>query len=794
MEHKASRLHPSVSTGLGAKQVYEQIQKGLVNVQPKGTEKTVWQIIRDNTFTLFNLFNVSIAVCIFLVGAYRNLLFMALVVLNTLLGIIQEIRTKRLVAKLSLLSAPRAHAVRDSKVMDIAIEELVLDDIILLETGNQISADAIVQEGEVEVNEALLTGEADPVLKRAGDMLLSGSFVISGRCYAKVEHLGKENYAVSIAQDAKKHKKLHSKLMNTLDQVVKITGFYILPFGAVLMLRSLLLLHLPIQEAVTTTAAALLGMMPKGLVLLTSASLMLGVIKLAKCKTLIHELFGIETLSRVDMLCLDKTGTLTEGHMQVSDWAPLCDLDKRDIEERIGTFLHAQTDANATIEAIRQFFKKKPTEYEVKIIPFSSSRKWSAVSFIGQGSVLMGAPDILWPKKLGEMPGQITEFEQDGARVILFAQSKQQIQRDLPEDITPLAAVALRDPLRSDAGEILEFFRQEGVAIRIISGDHPNTLKAIAKKAGMANADRAIDMKEIQDEQEIKKAALEHTIFGRVSPQQKRILIRALHDAGHTVAMMGDGVNDVLALRDADCSITLASGTEAARNISQIVLLDNNFGSLPSVVMEGRRVVNNIQRTASLYLVKTVYSFVITFITIFSAIRYPYIPIQLTLIGTLMEGIPSFFLAMEPNGNRIDERFFNVVLQRALPTGLVIATLVALINATAGIFGLDHLQIGTLCVYVTGAFCAVLLYMACQPFNNARLLLWTVMTALFILLAGFFPEVFQMQPLTWLLAMQAGIFILSGAGLLWLYSKVVMKLVKRHAAKIEKAMQQEDIQ
>ena len=789
MEQGASRLHPGVLTGLDAKQVHEQIQRGLVNVQPKGTQKTVWQIVRDNTFTLFNLFNVSIAVCIFLVGAYRNLLFMALVFINTLLGIVQEIRTKKLVAKLSLLSVPRAHVVRDAKVSDIGVDELVLDDIVLLQTGNQIVADSIVQDGEVEVNEALLTGEADPIQKRAGDMLLSGSFVISGRCYAKVEHLGKQNYAVSLEQDAKRHKKFHSKLMDTLDQVVKITGFYILPFGIILMLRSLLLLHLPINEAVTTTAAALLGMMPKGLVLLTSASLMLGVVKLAKCKTLIHELFGIETLSRVDMLCLDKTGTLTQGHMQVSDWKPLCNLDKREIEDRIGGFLYAQTDANATIEAMRRFFKSVPVQGETNIQPFSSARKWSAVSFANKGSVLMGAPDILWPKQLGKMPAEIAEFEREGARVILFAQSEQQVQRELPNDIVPLAAVALLDPLRVDAGEILEFFRQEGVAIRIISGDHPNTLKAIAKKAGMPDFENAIDMKDIQDEREIQKAALSYTIFGRVSPQQKRILIRALHDAGHTVAMMGDGVNDVLALRDADCSITLASGTEAARNISQIVLLDNNFASLPNVVMEGRRVVNNIQRTASLYLVKTVYSFGITLITILSAIHYPYIPIQLTLIGTLMEGIPSFFLAMEPNGNRIDKRFFDVVLQRALPTGLVIATLVALVNAVSGPIGLDYRQIGTLCVYITGAFCSALLYRACRPFNNMRLLLWTAMSVLFILICTVFPGVFLMQSPSWLLAMQAGIFILSGAGLLWLYSKAVTKLLGKRAAKMEKAMQ-----
>ena len=792
MEQKISRLHPISSMGLNAKQVGEQIEKGLVNVQPKGIEKSVWDIIRDNTFTLFNLFNVGIAVCVFLVGAYRNMLFMALVIINTLLGIIQEIRSKRLVEKLTLLTMPRAHVMRDGKTQEIAVEELVLDDIITLETGNQISVDAHVADGEIEVNEALLTGEADPILKKPGDLLLSGSFVISGRCYAKVEHLGKDNYAVSIEQDAKKHKKLHSKLLDTLNRVVKFTQLFILPLGIVLMLRSVFLLHLPIQDAVVTTAAALLGMMPNGLVLLTSMSLMLGVIKLAKSKTLIHELFGIETLSRVDMLCLDKTGTLTEGNMKVWEWVPLCALKKQEIEEHIGSFLHAQTDSNATIEAIRQYFYQSPAQGKIQVFPFSSSRKWSAVSFSGTGTVFLGAPDVLWPKAMGPMASNILQYENEGARVLLFALSKQSIQGDLPDDLMPLAAVALLDPLRHDAGEILDFFRREGVTIKIISGDNLQTLKAIAKKAGMADAEKAVDLREMQDEQQVKDAALQYSIFGRVSPYQKRILIRALHDAGHTVAMMGDGVNDVLALRDADCSITVASGTEAARNISQIVLLDNNFASLPNVVMEGRRVVNNIQRTASLYLVKTVYSFVITFITVFSTIRYPYIPIQLTLIGALMEGIPSFFLALEPNHNRIADNFFYSVLQRALPSGLVIATLVALVNVFSGLLGLDDLQTGTICVYITGAFCANLLYNACRPFNRLRLALWAGMTASLFLLYGFFPHFFQMQPLSWLLAVQAGIFIIAGACLVRLYTRFATKLMDRHYGKIQIAMQQEE--
>ncbi len=772
------RMQPDTDTGLTNRQVGEQINRGLVNARPKDTEKSVWDIVRDNTITLFNLLNAGIAVCVCMVGAYRNMLFMAVVVINTLIGIVQEIRSKRLIAKLTLISMPKALVVRNGEQREIAVEEMVLDDIVILQTGRQIGADAIVQRGSIEVNEALLTGEADPVEKTPGDFLFSGSFVVSGRCHAKVEHIGEMNYATSIEKDAKRHKRIHSELMDVLNRIVRFTGAFMLPLGLMLVMRAAFLLHLSPYDMVVTTAAALIGMMPKGLVLLTSVSLAVGVIRLAKKNTLIHELFGIETLSRVDMLCLDKTGTLTEGHMRLSDWIPMGERSKAEIERAIGAFVHAQADTNATMDAVRTYFENQPAVPPTHVVPFSSTRKWSAVTFEGMGSVLMGAPDVLWPYQAGEgLPPSIAQAESCGTRVILFALSNQPVDRELPDDRKPCAIIMLSDPLRPDAREILDYFRSEGVAIKIISGDHPHTVSALASQAGLEDSNNCIDMSTVTEAAAIRRAATRYTIFGRVNPWQKRLLIQSLREAGHTVAMTGDGVNDVLALRDADCSITLASGTDAARYISQIVLLNNDFASLPSVLSEGRRVVNNITRTASLYLCKTVYSFAVIFIVVFSNMHFPFIPIQLTLIGVLLEGIPSFVLAMEPNREHINEDFFGTVLKRAVPSGLVIASLVALANALMTPLGWSAPLIGTVCVYLTGIFCSILLFKACRPFNHLRRMLWTCMTALFVALPVLWPSFFEMQPFT--LAMAGWIGILSAIGLvlLWLYTWSVTKLV-----------------
>lgn len=777
-QNNPSRLAPDFATGLTNRQVAGRIAQGLANTKPNETEKSALDIVRDNTITLFNLLNVGIAACLFVVGAYRNMLFMAVVVVNTLIGIVQEIRSKRLIDKLTLISMPKAVVVRDGHQKEIAVEDLVLDDVFIVKTGGQIGADAIVQDGEIEVNEALLTGEADPVVKRAGDFLLSGSFVVSGQCYAKVEHVGDSNYAMSIEKDAKRDKRLHSELMSVLNRIVRFTGIFMAPLGLILVLRAVFLLKLSLYETVVTTSAALIGMMPKGLVLLTSISLAVGVIRLAKRNTLIHELFGIETLSRVDTLCLDKTGTLTEGRMRLHQWIPLGNRPKQEIERMIGAFVHAQTDASATMAAVRRHFESQPPIPPVQVTPFSSARRWSAVTFEGF-SVLMGAPDVLWPIERAEsFPPMISEAENEGARVILFALSGEPVGKQLPVDLEPCAVITLNDPLRSDAREIMQYFKDEGVAIKIISGDHPQTVSAIARQAGIEDADDWIDCSQMTEEGAIRRAALRYTVFGRVNPWQKRLLIQTMREAGQTVAMTGDGVNDVLALRDADCSITLASASDAARYISQIVLLDNNFGALPSIMMEGRRAVNNITRTAALYLCKTVYSFVVTFIAVLFAMRFPYIPIQLTLIGTLFEGIPSFVLAMEHNRARINKDFFGTVLRRALPSGLVIASMVALCNAVMPAIGWNGAQIATACVYLTGIFCAVLLFLACRPFNMLRRLLFLSMTALFFILSACAPALFEIQPLTLNMAGWLGGFTLIGLALLWLYTRAAQRLIR----------------
>jgi cation-transporting ATPase E len=764
------RLHPSATNGLSAHQVEDQVHKGLVNRKQKDAGRSNWDIVRDNAFTLFNLFNVSLAVAVFLVGAYRNLLFMALIAINTLIGIVQEIRSKQLVDRLKLISQPKVTVVRDAKQALLAVEQLVLDDVMILEAGRQIGADAVVLQGEIEVNEAFVTGESEPLKKGTGDELLSGSFVVSGMCYAKVEHVGSANYAATIEAHAKRHKRIRSELLETLDRIVKFTGLFIIPLGAVMLARSLLFLKLPLSDAVVTTVAALIGMMPRGLVLLTSMSLAVGVIKLGRRKTLVNELFGIETLSRVDMLCLDKTGTLTRGSMSVSQVLPQGDATMEEIQAEVGAFLAAQTDSNATIQAIRQRFEACFAQANAAVVPFSSARKWSAVS-IGNRSLVMGAPDVLYPHTGTPQPDCIAAYEDEGARVILFAKSGQAVDDQLPGGLTPLCIVVLRDPLRDDAREILNYFDQQGVAIRLISGDSVKTLRAIAKQAGVREADKWIDLSAVTDEDELKRAALAYTVFGRAKPGQKRVIIDALKQAGHTVAMVGDGVNDVLALRDADCSIAMASGTDAARTISQIVLLGDDFAALPAVVNEGRRVVNNITRTASLYLVKTVYSFLLAFVTVIFGIRYPFIPIQLTLIGVLMEGIPSFVLTLEPDNRRIGNRFFESVLSRAVPSGLVIATLVSLAHAFAPRLGIGQHEIATVCTYLTAIFCAILLFIACQPIDALRGSLFVAMTGLFFVAANVFAGLFNLLPLTGSLLVR--IVLLTAVGLILLYGYTI---------------------
>lgn len=776
-EDSSNRISPSLERGLSAEQVAQKTAQGQVNHAPEPITKSTARIISDNLFTSFNAFVVAIAACIALVGAYQNLLFLMIIVANTLIGIIQEIRSKKTIEKLSVLSVPKARVLRDGRFSTVDTEALVLDDLIELTLGNQICADCIVRQGQVEVNESLLTGEADPVYKKPGDVLLSGSFVISGRCLAQVEHVGADNYATKIALEAKRPEKYHSELMESLRKITKSTSLIILPMGLILFLRSYFLLDETIQTAVVSSAAAIIGMFPQGLVLLTSVSLAVGVIKLGRRRILVQQLFCIETLSRVDVLCLDKTGTLTTGEMSVLETLPLlCPPSLGwDSWEALCAYVTASKDENATAAALQRYFEPLQAAY-TQALPFSSERKWGAVCFAERGTLYLGAPDFLLPDASHPLHRTVQYHTRNGCRVLLLAHSQAPLDpHRLPEDLVPVAAVVLCDTLRPEAKDTLAFFANEGVQVKIISGDHPMTVASIARQVGLPRADRYIDVS-VLSEDELAKAAETYTIFGRVKPEQKRILVHALQKNGHTVAMTGDGVNDVLALKDADCSIAMASGSDAARQVAQLVLLDSDFSCLPEVVMEGRRVINNITRTASMYLIKTVFSFLLSVITVFTPFNYPFTPIQLTLISMFCVGIPTFFLALEPSRDRITGNFLSTVLQRSLPGALIVVLYVMLIQSIGPVLGLTEPQCATLSVYLTGIANLTLLWRVCWPLNAMRGTLCLLMTAGFFTAAHLFRSLIGLTVMSGLMWPVCLVFALCCLPLMLLVERLLKKL------------------
>lgn len=729
-----SSLH---MTGLTVEQVHQRKRDGRINVTKGSITKPVYRILIDNICTFFNLFNLIIAAALIAVRSYHNLFFLLIITVNTAVGIIQELRSKLTLEKLSVLSAARARVVRDGSIADIPVHEIVQDDTILFENGNQICVDAIVTDGEIEVNESLLTGELTPVLKQAGDHLLSGSFVVSGSCTATVEHVGADNYAVKLTQAAKKHKRLHSQLMDSINRIIRFTGFFIIPFGALLVLRDLFINHTELSTTVTATSAALLGMMPQGLVLLTTVSLVVGVMRLARKKTLVQELYCIETLSRVDTLCLDKTGTLTKGTMEVSRIIPWNDdALPPDFDALVAAAIDALGDTNPTAQAIRTHFSASAQPLPLTTVsrsPFSSQRKWSAVSFENTGTVFFGAYDRLLAEGTA-LPAEAQGLEAEGKRLLLIAFSEKTDIEQAKTALQPLAIAVLEDQIRENAAEILDFFRKEDVSVRIISGDHPLTVSSIAKKAGIPDYDNYVDAGTLQTPEQLADAAAKYTIFGRVLPAQKKALVQALKAQGHTVAMTGDGVNDVLALKEADCSIAVAAGSDAAKQVSQLVLLDSDFASLPSVVMEGRRVINNITRTASLFLVKTIMSFLVTICVIVlpTMSTYPFQPIQLSMIGLAAESIPGFFLTLEPSRERVQGSFLRTVLSNALPSALIITAFVVFTESLlAPMMGLTDMQSSTLCVYITGFVWLIQLFRICRPFSKRRRILWGLMVGCF---------------------------------------------------------------
>ena len=781
-------------SGLTGAEVKSRFDQGLYNRQIQSKTKSVSQIIRDNTLTLFNMLNIVLAALVIAVGSYKNALFINIVVINTVIGIIQEIRAKRTIDRLSLISQPHITVLRDGRETRIAVHEIVLDDLMILSNGSQIPADSVVVSGELEVNESLLTGEADAIVKRTGDKLLSGSFAVAGRAKARVIHVGEDNYAARLTAQVKQVKAPNSEIMRALNFILKVVSVAIIPIGIIMFVQQHFFQNQLLAPSVVSTVAALIGMIPEGLVLLTSVALAVGVVRLARYKTLVQELYCIETLARVDVLCLDKTGTITEGTMEVKSINLINNM--KNPAQAIRALMAALPDDNATACALRESFSGAAPKWVArKLAPFSSARKWSGAYFEGEGSYVIGAPEFILRENYPAYREQVEGYAADGNRVLLLAHSPENFPDPLalPENLTVIALVLLGDRIRPEARETLEFFACQGVDIKVISGDSPVTVSEVACRAGLMKGNAWVDASQLTTEAEIAEAAEKYTVFGRVSPEQKQYLIRALKDAGHTVAMTGDGVNDVLALREADCSIAMAAGSDAARQISQLVLLDSNFANLTRVLMEGRRVINNISRAASLFLVKTIFSFLLSLVVIVSASSYPFVPIQLTLISTLAVGIPSFFLALEPNKSRLSGSFMAKVLRRALPGALTIVVTCVSLLFIGHLLDFSNAEISTLSCILTGAAALMVLYDVCQPLNALRTLLFWTMTVAFIGLLVGLPAFFQLIPLyppkaELLLILFPMLFLLYPVMLLMkrLVLKVGEALVNRGIVKIEK--------
>lgn len=687
-------------TGLSDQEVIQRINEGKVNNVDNKITKSYKEIFINNTITFFNMINISLLALLIFVGSYKNTLFILVIVINTIAGIYQEIKAKITLDQLKIIVSSKVDVIRNGITKTIAINEIVLDDYLILHTGMQIPSDSILVDGYVEANEALLTGESDPILKQIGDKLFSGSFVTSGKGICKVIHVGDDNYTNKIANEAKKLKKHESKLNQSLNMILKYISIIIVPLGILLFLKQYLYGNLGFNDAIVSTVAAIIGMIPEGLVLLTSVALTISVLRLAKQKTLVQELFCIETLARVDTLCLDKTGTITEGTMKVEFDVKICNVD---IEEIVGNLINSSTDENVTSNALKKHYTKTNNYKLCHNIPFSSDRKYSGASFYQKGTYYLGAYQFLFPQGNDELETICNKYASDGYRILVLAHSSEVKQDDkLALDLTPYGIIVLSDVIRKDAKEILAYFDKQGVDLKVISGDDPLTVGAIAKKAGLKNANHYIDASTLKTPQDFENALKSYSVFGRVTPQQKKEMVLALKRLGHTVAMSGDGVNDVLAFKEADCSIAMAAGSDVAKDVANLVLLDNNFSAMPHIVNEGRRVINNITMSASMFLIKTIFSILISIATIFLGQAYPFEPIQLSLISTCGVGIPTFFLTYEANFEHVKGNFLTTVLEKSFPFALTIAIGAATITNIGLYLGYDPLMLATICILFTG--------------------------------------------------------------------------------------------
>ena len=789
-------------TGLTDEQVNERIEQGKVNADENPNTRTYKQIVRENTLTFFNFLNLVLLILVLMVGSYKNAFFVGIIIINTLIGIAHENRAKKTLDKLAILTAKKSIVIREGKKWTVPTEDLVLDDLVCLKTGDQVPADAKVLEGSVEVNESLLTGESDNLPKNVGDELFSGSFVTSGEACCQIIHVGKDNYAAQITSEAKEFKRHNSELKNSLNAILKVISIIIVPLGALLFYKQYYIVENTFKASVVSMVAGVLGMIPEGLVLLTSVALTLGALVLANKKTLVQELYCIETLARVDTLCLDKTGTITEGTMCVgrvepwsesllrnltedkeepdeggmlqdqeiqpenaetqnpdtgsqteADQAEITDetavlQDIHEIEDMMGNLMYVLKDQNATIDALRKRFPTKTSMTPEHIIPFSSDRKYSGAVFEDRGTYLMGAAQFLFPEGREEILEVCQKYAQEGLRVLTLAHSSQMAEgTELPADLEPVALLLLTDVIREEAPDTLKFFDSQEVDLKVISGDDPVTVSAIAKRAGLKNAESYVDATTLETEEDLEEAVSKYSVFGRVTPQQKKEMVQALQKQGHTVAMTGDGVNDVLALKEADCSIAMAQGSDAAKNIANVVLLDSNFASMPHIVNQGRRVVNNIRTAASMFLIKTMFSVMLSLLTIFFGNTYPFEPIQMSLISACAVGIPTFLLAQENNYDKIDHTFLRHVFLNAFPAAITISSCVFAIMLVCQNVYHSNAMLSTACVLVTGWNYMAALKTVYAPLNTYRKVIIYGMQFIFFAAAVMFQKLLALGSL-----------------------------------------------
>ena len=724
-------------TGLTDEEVRQRVEEGFTNRTDISTDKTTKEIVVSNVFTYFNLIFLVITILLIMVGSFRNLTFLPIIIGNTVIGIVQEIRAKKTLEKMSLLNAPRADVIRNGSVKQISTEELVKDDVILLTAGKQICADAVVISGNIQVNESLLTGEADEVEKTEGSTLMSGSFVVSGECYARLEKVGNESYISKLSLEAKSMGgKEQSEMIRSINLIVKWVGIVIIPIGLILFWQSHFVNGESITKSVTSTVAAIIGMIPEGLYLLTTVALALSTMKLARKKVLLHDMKSIETLARVDVLCVDKTGTITEPDMKLKEIF-LCKnsgadgtqtaLTLDELKSLILDYANASVDNNATMLALKAYAADTLTNNTsalhrtaVSQQAFSSSLKYGSVTF-SDGTYLLGAPEFIMHEDFARIEEEIIPYADKGDRVLLFARyNGENVENGINGSVTPLGFVALANPIRANAVKTFEYFKSQGVAIKVISGDNPRTVSRIAIQAGIESAESFVDAATLDTEDKIADAVNKYTVFGRVTPKQKKQLVKALQAKGHTVAMTGDGVNDILAMKDADCSVAMASGSEAAAQAAQVVLLDSDFAHMPDVVYEGRRVVNNIQRSASLFLVKNIFSLLLSLFSVILMVTYPLEPAQVSLISMFTIGVPGFLLALEQNKDRIKGHFITNVMLKALPGGLTDVIAVGALVVCGEVFCISDASIGTIATLVLSVVGFMILFKISEPLNGMK--------------------------------------------------------------------------